>query len=289
MLQGVTQLVPGQPGLVRSRCPFLLGYLWPRSEQDISDPRQVPPRWRSGCSPASARRRRRRTDSDPRGRGLRTRSGPRLRGLPCQDGVVSTLRGTHTETSLVEQDVNPGSTRIDDRESRNRDVRGRRATIRSAQRNAEANGRHRAACSLFRRSFEYSLPVIVLARRMVYFQSTQASPGQSAVLSALVFAATLWPAVGAAVLATSPTSRPEEGTLVGWRGSGWTTLLIAVYRLSAIDWFDRSADHPAVVAGLLRRVHHRVPWRWEWKPEAPAGTGRGLITGTSRGGTRFIA
>jgi len=143
MLQGVDlSWLAGQPRPGLDRRVFLLGYLAPVLSKDISDPGKYP-RWRSGRSPASARRRRRRTDSDPRGRGLRPRVGPADSGFPVRWERCSTLARTHNRNGRGGVGRKPRFTRIDDRESRNRDVRGRRATSSPAA-NAKAKAAIRA-------------------------------------------------------------------------------------------------------------------------------------------------
>jgi len=173
---------------------------------------------------------------------------------------------------------------------------GAAAQSSSAQRNAKANAAIRAGVlAYFVDQFDIFLPVIVLAPAMVYFQSTQASPGTSAVLSALVFAATLLGRpLGAAVFGhfADITGR-KKTTLVAVAGFGVTTLLIAVLPgYSAIGlWSIGLLITLRFVDGFFLGGEYTtaVPLAMEWSPKHRRGLVGGLITGTSPGAYALIA
>jgi MFS family permease len=139
------------------------------------------------------------------------------------------------------------------------------------------------------------LPVLTLAPAAAYFQSRDVSPGTAALLSALVFTATLIARpVGAAVFGHfADTTGRKKATLVAVAGFGTCNLLIAMLPgyatigLASVGLLIvlRFADG-FFIGGEYTTA---VPLAMEWSPRRKRGLYSGFITSTSPGSYTVIA
>lgn len=143
--------------------------------------------------------------------------------------------------------------------------------------------------------YDIYLPIIALAPATIYFQSADLSKGSTAILSALVFVATLLGRpIGSAIFGHyADTTGRKKATLIAVAGFGITTLLIALL-----------PGHQTIGAasiGLLIALRFidgiflggeyttAVPLAMEWSPKSKRGWYSSLITSTSPGAYAVIA